>query len=180
MSQHDWLFLPKWSKYGIEKRQQERKVQEKTMPMNDCSTGAGQNATEIVMLNQKLAYDIASQLQLDNQANSRAWNAFTLETARDAQVVKHLAQISAVISNQTGQDEEDNIVKPTPNVVADDNAAVASGAISSATAQATLANVTAQVGELVSQVVGLAAAVSAMQAMMAQMITNAGTANPKG
>lgn len=152
----------------IEKLEKENKK----MP-NECSVGHAQQSTEVNMLNAKLAYDLASQLQVDNQRNSRGWAALELTNAQDNAFFKNLAVAGLLQLTQTGATEDQNLTKPVPNTIADDNGAVASGAISSATAMATLTNVTAQVGELVTQVAALAA-------LMAQLVTNAGTASPKG
>jgi hypothetical protein len=164
------LFLPQWSNCFIE---QQRKKVKKTMPM-ECSNGAGQNATEMVMLNQKLTYDIASQLQLDNQRNARAWAALELTNAQDNAFFKNLAVAGLLQLTQTGATEDQNLTKPVPNAVIDDTTAAAGGAISASVADAALGNVTAQLATLTTQVVGLAA-------LIAQYVTNAGNAaSPKG
>lgn len=141
--------------------------------MSDCSGSFSQQSTEVNALNAKLAYDAALAAQNsrinDDLQNARAWAAFNLDAARDAQVVKHLAQIAALATDQTGQTENQNLVKPIPNTVADNTAAVASGAENAAIAADTLANVTAQVAEIAAQVTALAAAV-------AQIVTNSGKA----
>jgi hypothetical protein len=165
------MFFPQWSQYGNSKISKEKEPQK--MPTNDCSVGAGQQATEVNMLNSKLAYDIASQNLVDNQSDSRAWAAHKLTLATDAQTAKQLALMGLLQLSQNGATENQNLTKPVPNAVVDDITATAGGAISSATAQAALGNVTAQLAELTTQVVGLAA-------LLSQFITNAGNAaSPK-
>jgi hypothetical protein len=138
------------------------------------SNGSIQQSSEVDALNSKLQYDFAAQLQaqalLDNQADARAHRALVQRSAEDAQLVKHLANVAALATDQTGQSENQNLVKPTPNTVADDNAAVASGAVDSAIADGALGNVTAQLSALTVQV-------DALAALVAQFVTNAGNAS---
>lgn len=149
------------------------------MPV-DCSAGVGQQVADVNLLNSKLAYDFAAQLQgqslIDNQVNARALQALQVRAAEDSQTIKYLSTVGLLQISQTGATENQNLTKPTPNVVADDNATVASGAISSATAQATLGNVTAQLATLTTQVSVLA---EALTAFLAQTVANLGSAGAK-
>ena len=148
--------------------------------MADGSPCVSQQVTEVNALNSKLAYDFAAQLQnqalIDNQAHARALRSLELRAAEDAQTAKQLAVTAALVSNQTGQTEDQNLNKPVPNTVVDDTTAAAAGAINSATAQAALGNVTAQLATLTTQVTVLA---EALTAFLAQTVTNSGSAGAK-
>lgn len=91
--------------------------------MVEGSQCVSQNAAEINMLNEKLGYDAVAQLQhqkqQDAQANSRAWDAFSLSVAQDAQKVKHLSEIALLTSQQTGETENQQTVSPVRTATGD-------------------------------------------------------------
>lgn len=66
--------------------------------------------------NMKLLFDDTMSFLTRNRGNNstvdNAWNAFNLQVAHDAQVVKHLAQLNVVTSAQTGQTENQQTVSP--------------------------------------------------------------------
>ena len=133
--------------------------------------------------NMKLLFDDTMSFLSENR---RAYGSMQLRAAEDAQTIKHFANLSYLNAQQTGDTANQQTVSPIrtatgdnlvagaapANRVVDETGAVAAGAVNSATAQATLGNVTAQLADLTTQVAGLAALVS-------QIVTNAG-ANPKG
>lgn len=126
-----------------------------------------------------------------NQRHADAWETLRYRVAHENQTVAHLAQLNVVISAQTGDTAGQQTVSPirtgagdnvaagaTPaNRIVDTTGAVAAGAVNSATAQATLNNVTAQLAELATQVTGLAQALTdsnaAIAALLAQLVANA-------
>lgn len=130
--------------------------------------------------NMKLLFDDTLAFLSENR---KAYASLQLRAAEDAQTIKHFANLAYLNAQQTGDTANQQTVSPirtgaadnvaagaTPaNRITDTSGAVAGGAIDSATAQATLANVTAQVADLVTQVASLAA-------LIGQMVTNAGTA----
>jgi len=134
--------------------------------------------------NMKLLFDDTMTDTSDGRKMARrhadAWETLRLQTAQHAATVAHLAQLNVVISAQTGATEGQAQVTPIrtaagdnlaagaapANRITDTTAAVAGGAIDSATAQATLNAVSVQLGELSSAVTGLAALVT-------QLVNNA-------
>lgn len=96
--------------------------------MAECSNGASQQAAEINVLNSKLGYDAAAQIQnqglLDNQSDSRAWNELKLTEARDAGTIKYLASVAALATDQTGQTENQQTTSPIRSGAGDAIAAV--------------------------------------------------------
>lgn len=137
--------------------------------------------------NMKLLFDSVMNLQtqklMDGQSDARAWDTLKLRISNNAATVDHLANLGLVAAGQAGVTEAQQTVSPvrtgaadnlasgsTPaNRVVDETGAVAAGAVNSATAQAVLGNVTAQIADLTTQVAALAA-------LIAQVVTNAGTA----
>lgn len=87
--------------------------------MAEPSNGCSQQNAEINMLNSKLAYD-------DSLANSRAWNAFNLSIAQDAQTLKQLAVLNVINSSQTGDTANQQTTSPIRTGVGD---YVAAGAV---------------------------------------------------
>jgi hypothetical protein len=134
--------------------------------------------------NMKLLFDDVqchlSRTRGVSSSHDNAWETLRYQIAHDSQVVKHLAQLQSVTAGQTGDTANQQTVSPvrtatadnvaagaTPaNRVVDEGGAVAATAVDSATVQATLANVTSQIGELVSAVTGLTA-------LVAQIVKNA-------
>lgn len=88
--------------------------------MPDCSLGVSQQMADINVLNAKLAYDSAAQLQhqslADNQEDSRGWAALKLRIAANAATVDHFLNITAAQATatamQTGQTEDQQTVSP--------------------------------------------------------------------
>lgn len=123
--------------------------------------------------NMKLLFDdTMSDISHDRKLSIRhgdAWETLRILQAQNLAFVSHLANVNAATSGQTGQTEDQNLVKPISNTVADDGAAVASAGVDSAVVDAALGNVTAQISDLTTQVAALAA-------LLAQYITNAGNA----
>ena len=74
-------------------------------------------------LNEKLLYDGNAQLQLqaliDNQEDSRAWNALKLSKAQNAATVDQLAQIGLLQLGQTGATESQQTVSPVRTATGD-------------------------------------------------------------
>lgn len=134
--------------------------------------------------NMKLLYDDTmahlSRVRGVEASHDQAWETLRFRIAQESQTITHLAQLNVVISAQTGDTEgqqsnapirtaaADNVAAgSTPaNRITDTTGAVAGGAVNSATAQATLNNVSAQLGELVGMVANLAA-------LLAQTVENA-------
>lgn len=134
--------------------------------------------------NMKLLFDDTMADLSDGRKMSRrhadAWETLRLKQAQNLEFATHLANVNAVNAGQTGATENQQSVSPvrtgvadnvaagaTPaNRITDTTGAVAGGAVNSATAQATLNNVTAQLGELTTLVASLAG-------LLAQQIQNA-------
>lgn len=130
--------------------------------------------------NMKLLFDDTMAFLSENR---RAYASIQLRAAEDAQTIKHFANLSYLNAQQTGDTANQQTVSPIrtasgdnlasgaapANRVVDETGAVAAGGIDSATAQATLGNVTAQLADLTTQVAALAA-------LVAQIVTNAGSA----
>jgi hypothetical protein len=95
--------------------------------MADGTGNCATNASDIVVLNQKLQYDSAAQLQhqslADNQEDARAWAQLKLRVAQNAATVDHFLNITAAASTataeQTGQTEEDQTVSPVRTATGD-------------------------------------------------------------
>lgn len=118
-------------------------------------------------------------------SNARAWDQIAQDSARRSLDFYSLVSFNAAVAGQTGDTSNQQTTSPvrtgaadnvaagaTPaNRITDETGAVAGGAVESATAQATLANVTAQVGELAAQV-------SSLTALVAQLVQNAKQPNP--
>lgn len=147
------------------------------------------------MLNAKLAYDSAAQLQnqslADNQQNSRAWDEINLAAARDSQkikytadvdaaTIKHLAQLNILASAQTGQTENQQTVSPVRTATGD---AIVGGV--GVSAEQIAANVANLATSLTPVIVGaLATAVAQTIAALVPTVVSAGatgaqTAQPK-
>lgn len=138
--------------------------------MANASEGSSQQFTEVNALNSKLMLDE----QLDNRrellARSRAWESLQFRVANDAATISHAINAGIVLSGQVGTTSAQQTVSPVrtgsgdnlaagsvpANRIVDETGAVAAGGIDSATAQATLNNVTAQLGELTALVDQLA------------------------
>jgi hypothetical protein len=130
--------------------------------------------------NMKLLFDDTMAFLSENR---KAYASLQLRAAEDAQTIKHFANLAYLNAQQTGDTANQQTVSPIrtatgdnlvagaapANRVVDETGAVAAGAVNSATAQATLGNVTAQLADLTTQVAALAALVS-------QVVTNAGNA----
>lgn len=91
--------------------------------MADCCNSVSQQVSEINLLNSKLGYDAVAQLQhqrqQDAQSNSRAWESFNLEVARDNHTAKHLATIGVISAGQTGITENQAAVGPVRTATGD-------------------------------------------------------------
>jgi hypothetical protein len=169
-------------------------LQEKPQ-MSDCSPSNSQQCAELNMLNAKLAYDSAAQLQnqslADNQQNSRAWDEINLAAARDSQkikytadvdaaTIKHLAQLNILASAQTGQTENQQTVSPVRTATGD---AIVGGV--GVSAEQIAANVANLATSLTPVIVGaLATAVAQTIAALVPTVVSAGatgaqTAQPK-
>lgn len=142
------------------------------------SNGFSQQTTEVNNLNSKLAYDFSAQLQaqalIDNQAHARELRSFDLTVAQDAHTVRHLADVAALTSGQTGETENQQAVDPVRTGTGDAlvaPAAVAADAVSASIGESALNNVTEQLGNLVTQVGTLAG-------LMAQLVANSTASAP--
>jgi hypothetical protein len=95
-------------------------------PVN-ASPGVSQHAAELVVLNGKLQYDAAAQLQnqslLDNQEDSRGWSQLKLRIAQNAATVDHFVNMNAAQSTataqQTGQTDNEQSVSPVRTATGD-------------------------------------------------------------
>ena len=138
--------------------------------MADVSTGCSQQSSEVNVLNAKLAYDSAAQLQhqslADNQSDSRAWQAFKLSVAHDAQVVKHLSEVGVLTATQTGETENEQTVSPIRTGTGD---VIAGAAGVSADA------IAASLGNLATTIAGAVA--QAFAALVPVLVTAAGGAS---
>ena len=148
--------------------------------MANCSESTSQQFTEVNALNSKLALDEQYDNRREVLARSRAWENLNLLIAHNAAIVSHAINGGIVLSGQVGTTSAQQTVSPIrtgagdndaagaipANRITDTAGAVAGAAVDSATAQATLNNVTAQLGELVTAVTGLSLAV-------AQLVQNA-------
>jgi hypothetical protein len=128
--------------------------------------------------NMKLLFDdtlsFLSRVRTNASGFDNAWNAYALSIATDAQTAKHLANINAVISGQTGQSADQQTVSPIRTGAADNLAAggaptnrvtdAAGNAIAAGNAESVQTNVTAQVAEMVTQVGTLTTMVTSMNA----------------
>ncbi len=159
--------------------------------MADCSPGVSQQSADINVLNFKLLYDdTASDISLNRKnlfRHQEAWETLRLRNAQFAASFDHALLAGVAIANQVESTSDEQTTAPirtatgdniaagsTPaNRVVDETGAVAAGAVDSATAQATLGNVTAQLATLTTQVTVLAESLSAF---LAQTIANAGAA----
>lgn len=112
--------------------------------MSDCAPATSQQFTEINSLNAKLQYDATANWQnsraADDLANARAWQAVSLAAAHDAATLKYLGTLGLLQEGQTGGTENQNLVKPIPNAVVDDDTAAAGGATAVAAAGVATAN----------------------------------------
>lgn len=148
--------------------------------MANCSESSSQQFTEVNALNSKLMLDE----QLDNRrevlARARAWESLQFRVANDAATISHAINAGIVLSGQVGTTSAQQTVSPIrtgasdnlaagsapANRIVDETGAVAAGGINASVAEAALGNVTAQLGNLVTEVAGLAA-------IVAQIVTNA-------
>jgi len=151
--------------------------------MANCSEACSQQLTEVNALNSKLALDEQYDDRRETRARVRAWENLSLMMAQNSALISHALNAGIVLYGGAGTAAAQQTVSPVrtgtgdnlvagaapANRVVDETGAVAAGAENSATAQATLNNVTAQLGELVTQVAGLAA-------LVAQIVGNAGKA----
>jgi hypothetical protein len=160
------------------------------MPV-DCSPGVSQQSADINLLNLKLLYDdTASDISANRKSLFRhqdAWETLRLRNAQFAASFDHALLAGVAIANQVESTSDEQTSSPirtgagdniaagaTPaNRVVDETGAVAAGAVNSATAQATLGNVTAQLATLTTQVTILS---ESLAAFLAQSISNAGNA----
>jgi hypothetical protein len=124
--------------------------------------------------NMKVIFDRFSALMgqgaEDNQANSRAWNAFNLGAATDAALIKHLAQLNLVTSSQTGDTSAQQTTSPIRTGIGDTMAAAsyppnrvtdtASAAVAAGIAESVQTNVTTQVSALSEQITALGATIT--------------------
>jgi hypothetical protein len=84
--------------------------------MAECSNAASQQMAEVNMLNAKLGYDSAAQLQhqsmVDNQVNARAWNSLNLSVATDLHSVRLATLIAGALAGQVGVTEGQQTTSP--------------------------------------------------------------------
>lgn len=118
----------------------------------------------------KLLFDDTMSLLSRQRSNGisqdQAWETLRYQTAADAQVVKHLAQLNAVTSGQTGQTEGEQTVSPIRTGTGDTVAAAsypANRAVDTATA--TVADAAA----------GIATANEALSTALAQLVNAVNT-----
>lgn len=91
--------------------------------MANASDAVSQNAAETNILNEKLGYDAAAQLQhqsqIDNQVHARAQQALELQASKDSQLIKQLASLQTLTASQTGQTENQQTVTPVRTATGD-------------------------------------------------------------
>ena len=146
--------------------------------MAECSNGASQQVAEVNMLNSKLGYDFAAQLQnqalIDNQGDARAWNELKLSEARDTQTIKYLASVAALATDQTGQTENQQNTSPIGQATAE--AIKASPGVSADAVTASVANLATSLVPVIAS--SLATAISeAMTAVLPALVTAVGGAS---
>ena len=150
--------------------------------MADCSPGVSQQMAEINVLNAKLAYDSAAQLQhqslADNQEDSRAWAALKLRIASNAAsldnfVAWNAAQATAT-AQQTGQTEDQQTTSPVRTGTGD--AIVGGVGVSAEQVAANVANLATSLVPVIAS--ALAEAIStAIAALLPVTVTAAGGAS---
>lgn len=85
------------------------------------------NASDMVVLNQKLQYDGSAQLQhqslVDNQEDARAWSTLKLRRAENAATTDHFLNITAAQATatamQVGQSEDEQTTSPVRTATGD-------------------------------------------------------------
>ena len=91
--------------------------------MPDCANAVSQQAAEINIWNQKITGDrfaaLMAQGAEDNQANSRAWQGYNLEVAKDHQTLKYLSSLGEIQAGQTGMTENQQQVTPVRQATGD-------------------------------------------------------------
>ena len=84
--------------------------------MANCCDAVSQQAAEVNMQNAKTNCDafgeITRQAVIDNQVHARALQNLQVESLKDAQIIKHLAQVGLLQLGQTGATENQQTVSP--------------------------------------------------------------------
>jgi hypothetical protein len=152
------------------------------MDPQNCSPGTSQHAAELVLLNGKLAYDSAAQLQnqslLDNQEDARGWAQLKLRVAQNSATVDHFLNITAAQATatamQTGQTEDEQTVSPVRTGTGD--AIVGGVGVSAEQVAANVANLATSLVPVIAS--ALAEAIStAISALLPVVVTAAGGAS---
>jgi hypothetical protein len=150
--------------------------------MANVSDGVSQHAAENVVLNEKLGYDAAAQLQHqsqnDNQEDARAWAQLKLRVAQNAATVDHFLNITSAAATataqQTGQTAETQTVSPVRTGTGD--AIVGGVGVSAEQIAANVANLATSITPII--VSSLATAISeALAAILPIVVTASGGAS---
>lgn len=91
--------------------------------MAECSNAVSQQTAEVNLLNSKLQYDSAAQLQhqslVDNQEDARGWAALKLRIAANNEAFDHAIRMGSVLAGQAGVTENQQTVSPVRTATGD-------------------------------------------------------------